>query len=367
MGARADVATIILPAVTGYLCLYAHVALGISSFLIWWFWNLTMNGPHFYATMSRTYLDREEWRERTPLLLASFAWVLVGPLALWASIATRSPLPFFVFWGFQVLWAYFHVTRQHYGFMALYQRLNGEPSGHANRFDFWAFHLLMFGPVLAWFVQFPELREALGWSAVLSTRESAVVLVTRASVVAIVALYLGRTLVAARAGTLNVPKALLLAAYLPLHLLLLLYPRIAGGYDILLFNAVVTFPHNVQYLAIVWFHNRNRYGAAVEPARYGWAVPASATVWRFLALGAVYSAVFFYARWVLEGQPVPLLPMRFGWSHTALGHSPYRMADLVFAIWIGFVFQHQYLDQRIWKISSDRRLGEDLHLAGAAA
>jgi hypothetical protein len=365
VGAWTDVVMVILPVIAGYLCLYAHLALGISSFLIWWFWNLTLNGPHFYATISRTYLDREEWRQRAPLLLGSLGWIFVGPVALYASLVTHSPLPFLGFWAFQVVWAYFHVTRQHYGFLTLYQRLNGEPAGRANAFDYWTFHLLMFGPVLAWFVQFPELRRTLGWETALSPGEGPIVTLTCAGVAFIVLLCVVRVFREARSGAVNVPKVLLLVAYIPLHLLLLLRPLTAGGYDILLLNAVITSPHNVQYMAIVWFHNSNRYRSGGARAQYGWAVPASATPWRFIAIAAVYSVIFFYLGWVFEGQPVPLLPMRLAWPHQPLGTS-YRMADLISAIWVGFVFHHQYLDQRIWKLSSDRQLAEDLRLAPAA-
>ena len=39
-----------------------------------------------------------------------------------------------------------------------------------------------------------------------------------------------------------------------------------------------------------------------------------------------------------------------------------RVSDLVFAIWIGIVFNHQYLDQKIWKLSQDDTLNADLGL-----
>jgi len=364
IGPRADLAWFVLPAITGYLCLYVNVALGVSSFLIWWLWNVAMNGPHFFATLSRTYLDRDEWRERTPLLLGSLSVVLIGPLALWASIASGSALPFLGFWALQVTWAYYHVARQHYGFLAIYQRLNGESSGSANHADFWIFHVVMFGPVLAWFLQYPELREALGWTARLSGPEQTIVVATRAAVVAAIVLYVGKEAGGYfRRRTINVPKSALLLAYVPLHLLLLLYPTVAGRYDILLFNAVVTLPHNFQYLGIVWFYSKNRYHGAADSRAYGWAPHASASLPRFLGLGLLFSVLFFYSRWYFEGQNVPFSLGRFAWAHAPLGR--YRVADLVGAIWIGFIFHHQYLDQRIWKISRDRQLNRDLHLARA--
>lgn len=366
MSPSIDVATVLLPAVTGYACLYAHAGLGISSLLIWWFWNVAFNGGHMFATLSRTYLDRDEWARRAPLLVGSLAWVLVGPVALAATLALHSPGPFLAFWAFSVLWAYYHVTRQHYGFLSLYQKLNGEPAGRSNAVDYWIFHLLMFGPVLSWFVQYGELRQAFGWSPFLSGNERLLVDGTRAGVAALLLAYLARELWATYCGRVNLPKVLLFAAYVPLHLLLLLYPTVVGRYDILLFNAVITLPHNVQYLAIVWFHNKNRYHGPDARERYGVAASVSATLPWFLLLATLYGVVFYYLRWVLEAQPVPLLPWRWSGAHQSLGMT-YTIADLVGAVWIGFIFHHQYLDQRIWKISSDRRLNRDLGLTADAA
>ncbi len=365
--ARTDLVWFVLPVVTGYLCLYVNVAFGVSSFLIWWFWQVAVNGPHFYATISRTYLDREERRERRALLLGSLAWFAVGPLAIWASIRTRSMAPFVAFWVFQVVWAYFHVVRQHYGFMALYQKLNGEPEGSANRADYWIFHVLMFGPVLAWFLRYPEFRDLLGWSALPSPAERIVLGLTVPVVAgAIVAYVVKEVLRYRQTGRVNVPKSALLAAYVPFHLVLLLNPTITGAYDILLFNAAVTFPHNLQYVAIVWFHNRNRYGAAGEPVDHGLATAANGTLARFALLACAFSVAALYPRFYLEGAAVPLGLGQYGGASSLIG-GMFRVSDVVAATWIGLVFHHQYLDQRIWKISRDRGLNRDLRLAPAPA
>jgi len=66
IGPRSDVTWFLLPALSGYLLIYLN-AVGFSSFLLWWFFNVTVNGPHFFATISRTYLDADEWRRRPAL------------------------------------------------------------------------------------------------------------------------------------------------------------------------------------------------------------------------------------------------------------------------------------------------------------
>jgi hypothetical protein len=365
MGRRVDLAWVLLPVVTGWACLYAHTRLAVSSFLIWWLWSVVLNGPHFWATISRTYLDRQERRDRRALLVWSLLWLLLGPACIVASVATGSRGPFLAFWLFQITWAYFHVVRQHYGFMALYQKRNGEPEGSSNRRDYWFFHVVMFGPVAALLLQYPDLRRAFGLAARHSPFESAVIAATVPVIVAAVVLYVGTELAAfARTRRLNAPKLLLLATYVPFHTALLLYPAWTGDYDLLLVQAAFTMPHNLQYLAIVWFYNRNRFGGDVDGREYGLASVANKTVGRFAAAAVVASIALFYSRWYFEGVAVPFSLGRFAWSQATVAPG-FRVADVVGALWIGVVFHHQYLDQKIWKISRDRGLNRDLKLAPA--
>src|SRR5207302_9239771 len=54
------------------------------------------------------------------------------------------------------------------------------------------------------------------------------------------------------------------------------YARSTGpDQDFLLLSIVIVIFHNVQYLGLVWFHNRNRYGASARRAATKGA-PASA-------------------------------------------------------------------------------------------
>jgi hypothetical protein len=364
MGPRTDLVWVMLPVVTGYLCLYAHAELAVSSFSIWWFWSVALNGPHFYATISRTYLDRQERRERPLLLIGSLAWLLVGPVCLFWSIAAQNRAPFLAFWLFQVLWAYFHVVRQHYGFMALYQRRNGEPAGSSNRRDYWFFHVVMFGPVAALLLRYPDLRAAMGLGAPYGPIEAAIITWSLPIVAATAALYLASQLAAfARTRRINLPKLLLLASYVPFHVLLLLYPTFSGNFDFLFVQAAFTMPHNLQYLAIVWFYNRNRFGPDTDAHEHGLASIANKTLLRFAVLATLASIVLFYSRWYFEGIKVPFSPGRFPWADMAVGQG-FRVADVVATAWIGIVFHHQYLDQKIWKVSRDTGLQRDLRLAG---
>jgi hypothetical protein len=64
-----------------------------------------------FGTFSRTYFDRTERKNRARLLWGSLLFFAVGPLLVWAGAG----FAFFV----AALWAYYHLVKQHYGFMVL--------------------------------------------------------------------------------------------------------------------------------------------------------------------------------------------------------------------------------------------------------
>ena len=79
-----------------------------------------------------------------------------------------------------------------------------------------------------------------------------------------VLVYLGRQVVRLRAGDpVNLPKFLLFAGVVPLHWLTFAYMSWQGAVP------TVTIVHNLQYHALIWFHNRNRYGGAKAGEPHG--------------------------------------------------------------------------------------------------
>src|SRR5215210_8687688 len=73
-------------------------------------WAILIDAPHVFGTFSRTYFDRTERRARRRLLLGSLLFFIIGPLMVLAGAG-------FVFFFLAALWAYYHLVKQHYGFM----------------------------------------------------------------------------------------------------------------------------------------------------------------------------------------------------------------------------------------------------------
>ena len=345
-------------AVTSYFMIYLNVALGVSALLLWWFWIVSVDGPHVFATISRTYLDTEERHGRARLLLGSLLWFLAGPACIAIAILARVPVIFFTFLTFAQLWAYWHVVRQHYGFMVLYEKKNGEPAGKSNPIDYYTFYILMLVPFVSFLLRHPQARQEFGLNPLMSQPENYIVLFLHGVIILTILFYAYQQVVA---KTINVPKNLFLLACIPLHLLIFLHPYISTHVDLRLFAVFVTFYHNIQYQGIVWFYNRNRYHKP-DANIYGPAASVSRNFLTYYACGILFTIIYRYSNWFFIGLKVPFSGGPNAISNMSIG-GLFTIADLAVGFWWGFAFNHYYLDQKIWKVSKDRRLSNDLQLA----
>src|SRR5918998_4716462 len=107
-------------------------------------WAILIDAPHVFGTFSRTYFDRTERRSRKRLLWGSLLFFIVGPVMVLAGLGL-------VFFFLAALWAYYHLVKQHYGFMVLYKKKNADLAPADNALDR-VFLLLAFSYPFVWFV-----------------------------------------------------------------------------------------------------------------------------------------------------------------------------------------------------------------------
>jgi len=320
---RVDLSLVIGSAGAGYLYLLLYTALNVPISALWWFWSVGFDGTHIFATASRTYFDREARSRQRGLLFGSLAvFFALGPVMVLAGLES---------WLYLLVgvWAYYHVVRQHYGFMVLYKVKNHDLRPLDNFLDrFFLGVMTVLPPFQRFFVHHPEelgLRFGLPWLAtplwILAAGTAAV--------------YLGRQWQRRRDGEPpDVPKFLLLAAVIPLHWLTFAAMSWKAAVP------TVTIVHNLQYHAIVWFHNRNRYGSDAHGERHG-RIPAavSRSLLSYTAMALVFSALY----------RIPGF---------ALGSA----SNLAFGFFCGFGLTHYYLDSRIWRVRHDPGLRQALAL-----
>src|SRR3989475_9330930 len=91
-------------------------------------WAILIDAPHVFGTLSRTYFDRSEWKTRRRLMLGSLLFFVVGPGMVLLGLG-------FTFFFLAALWAYYHLVKQHYGFMVLYKKKNHDLAPVDNALD----------------------------------------------------------------------------------------------------------------------------------------------------------------------------------------------------------------------------------------
>src|SRR5206468_9666591 len=96
---------------------------------LWWVWSVGFDGTHIFATASRTIFDRQARAgHRTLFFGSALVFFSLGPLLVAAGWKA---------WLYLLVgaWAYYHVIRQHYGFMVLYKVKNRDLGRLDNTLD----------------------------------------------------------------------------------------------------------------------------------------------------------------------------------------------------------------------------------------
>ena len=321
-----DLALVIGSSIAGYIYLGLYALVHIPISYLWWFWSVGFDGTHVFAMASRTYFDREARRRHPGLFFGSLAFFFsIGP-----ALVLLGWMPVLVL--IVAVWAYYHVIRQHYGFMVLYKVKHRDLAPADNFLDrLFLGVMLVYPPFHRFFVHRPD---ELGLPARIALTGIDPLLWTLVGATA--AVWTGRQFARARRGdSLNIPKLLLFAGIMPLHWLTFAFMGWQAAVP------TVTIVHNLQYHALVWFYSRNRYAGEDARRRFG-RVPSE--VARSLAAYAVMALVFS----ALYRVP---------------GFHLGKASQLAFGFFCGFGLTHYYLDSRIWRVRHDPSLRQALQLA----
>jgi hypothetical protein len=339
IGARDDLIWFIGSVLSSYALLLLYIY-GILP-LLWMVaaWAILIDAPHVFGTFSRTYFDRTERRERKRLLLGSLLFFVVGPVMV---MSGRGLLFFFM----AALWAYYHLVKQHYGFMVLYKKKNDDLAPVDNALDR-IFLMLAFTYPFVAFVQ----GDAEAMTRVPGALRFAVGGLERVLLFATITValaWLGRQIQRGVQGQpLDVPKYLLLLAAIPMHWIALLTPMPNKPIALV---AILTIYHNLQYHRLIWFHNKKytRNGGG-EQAReqYGAAALISKRLVYYIAFGVLFGIWY-------QG------PRQYAMSPN---HEQTHWTQLMTSFLWGYAFIHYYLDSKIWRVRRDPSVGKALNMS----
>lgn len=302
-------------------------------------WGVLFDGTHVWGTYARSYRVADETSRAALPSRWSWGIIAVGPLVAVVDYALFTAGPsqlgkagwlFRTFLMFAYLWAYWHLVRQHYGFLVLYRRKAGESDRRGGRVD----ALLLWTGTLYPYLRFslsdayldsglPQMMPV-GWLAPTRTLlDVAFVLIVLVTVGLMVSGRIEKT----RLG----PKHLLLAVVIGFT-----FAVFSLLDNLLTITATLTIFHNLQYHRIVWQYERG-HGR----------VP-SGSLAAYLSLGLALGLVWY-------------LPRVLG---VALVQASLARNVLLGLGW-GVAFHHYLVDARIWRVRRARGVAEAID-AGAA-
>lgn len=326
------------------LLLWAAFSVGlITGVAVFAIFQLAFNMPHNFQTWTMSVFDADDRKAHGRRYLVALA-VILGIFGL--SIVLSPTKVFPVVRDALVYWGYYHLVRQHYGLLRLYERrmaAAGKPAPPLEGKLYARYvEIASYAPLLLRFRD-PELMTIHAGGVSVWIRHPilppwawhAVAVVYAAAIVAAVAQH---AVAFARGRTEIVPRALLLLA-------ITLSFGLAGIAikDIVVAIAVVTSFHNLQYLGLVWFHNRTRAEIAErESAARGGNTPID---WlRSDKVPLYLGCTFGYG--VVLVVPIALFP------GNALAELPIT----------AMVALHYYVDARVWRFAERPGLARFLRL-----
>jgi hypothetical protein len=315
--------------------------------LLWawaWIWIAVGDGPHMFATYLRTLFDASMWRARPRLLGRSFWAYAPGFLAIAVGAALGSRVPFVAYVAIAALAGVVHVMRQHAGFLALYTPSGVDAAGRTR--DRFVLMVALVVPYLWFLAAHPRFGNLVPASQTGLWLGLAALLTAACGVV----FAAGRRGPLANAYFFVVVGVSALAYFVVARAEPLLPHATGFDQELLVVSILVSFMHQVQYVAIVGLFARARVARGVDTGLAGAIVTRRRRV--FAAYGAfvlVYLAIA-YGCGIYPGAEA-LRAARLG---------PFWVTELALAVFWGIALQHYVLDTFIWRFRDDEALRADL-------
>mgnify|MGYP001426977036 CR=1 FL=1 len=299
--------------------------------------QLLFNLPHNFQTWTMSVLDEEDRAKNG----RAYAIAAVVTLLVFAVPMVLSPDGVYP-WVRDALiyWGYYHLVRQHYGFQRLYERKMG---GVSDRESWWYGRYLDAVSYLPLFIRFrdPELMTihagtARAWihHPVLPSPVVWGLVTLYAAVIAAAVIHHVWALAHGRKGML--PRALLLLSVTACFALAAVVIS-----DLIVAIAIVTSFHNIQYLGLVWFHNKNRAASGDTRGNTPIAWLAGGRIALYAAVSIFYGIAIFAPRALFQTTRLGELPIAF------------------------VVAMHYFVDARLWKFKDYPKRGAWLLLRKA--
>jgi hypothetical protein len=413
--ARQDWMYIILSTISGFLMIGFYFVLASilkdesTAFLITFIlFSLLFDVRHFFPTYTRTFLDKEYFREHKSWLLGSTAAIVLIPLVFYFTLiqgevkANNSYIVLAFARRVTLILGFYHLIKQNWGFIAIYKKKFKEPEDGSDR---WEKLLLLSGSFIPfvylaksrilWFADerlafAPDMNES-PYVLEFWGKISAFMLVLGLFFLVIgfainarpqykfvsrnlgyyfIGIFILIKLILVN-GSDKVLKMILicLAVLFVFSLILTLQKAFKFGklnirkwamlmsalvlywgvlslpIDNTLIIIGITIPHNIQYLSFVGLFNKKHYSGSTR--NHGLAAILSQKVIFFFIVSVLFSFVFELGR---TGTALDF----FTESNSIV------LKNLIAFLFLSLVMHHYYLDAVIWRVRKDENLGKDI-------
>ncbi len=310
---------------------------------LWFGWIWLIEGPHLLATWQRTYGDAAYRQRHARLLSTSLLWLTPGLVCWLVSVASGQSAPFLLFLGVATLWSFHHAIRQYYGILSLYQRLC-HSALRARSQDKRLLHATLWLAYALFLLAHPTNRAQLGLPSASGGADALLITTLKSALLVLILLWGallgwrwrgGQAIRPGRFGLLVAGGTTLFSLFVvgPHEPLL---PGASTPEQVFMLATIVSGGlHGIHYLGMV---------TAVGPG------PAR-RAWRAYGLLLALSALYVVLNLLRGAAPV------------GLSLAPDSLlAQGFLALYWGLFFHHYWLDQHIWKPSTDAQLRRELNL-----
>jgi hypothetical protein len=323
------------------LTLWAGFSVGLlTGVAVYVLFQLLFNMPHNFQTWTMSVMDPADRAKHGRRYLVA-AVVCLAVLGLPMAFSPDGVYP----WVRDALiyWGYYHLVRQHDGFLRIYERKMGGVTPTESLFYKRFVDVVCYLPLLIRFRDPSQMTIYVGDSATWIGHP----MLPRAVWLPLAVIY---TAFVAAALVHHVKLRLDGRRHLMPRFLLLTSITVAFALaglvipDFIVAVAVVTAFHNLQYLGLTWYHNRNRAAERAPDDRnraIGWL--GNGQAWVYIVATVLFGVVVFSPRAIFQSHRVAELPLAF------------------------VVAMHYYVDSRLWRFNLYPERGRWLRLSGPRA
>lgn len=303
---------------------------------------LLVDVSHVYATLYRTYFDRQARQQFGSLFYLIPVLCFAAAFLLWNAGNPQ------LFWRILAYAAAFHFVRQQYGFCRLYSR-NESGNKWSGRLDAAMVYGSTIAPLLWWHLSSSRNYNWFVEGDFLQADLPLLRQVLMLAYAAIAIVYLVKEIKLAANQGLNIPKNLLLLSTAASW-----YTGIVLLNSDLAFTLLNTISHGIPYMALVWVYarrsqrsNPNTYKRWVKATLYPMAFPLFLLA---IALPGYLEEGFWDGLVWHEHQSV--FPMFASLGH----HTAAELRNLLIPLLIVPQLTHYVIDGFIWKVRKDKGL-----------